>query len=124
MKSFVSLTPPDINMIKNAGFSRNANDTRLVLENGYFDVIIPFNTTFGFAEDYKKIIINAMYELILTRARNDINAIIQQGEGADKELKISIIKLEWMLPYILPSDNNKIKLLKFIEKDPLISISF
>ncbi|XP_051168533.1 uncharacterized protein LOC127286217 [Leptopilina boulardi] len=124
MKSLVSLTPPQLNLIENAGFSKIEADARITLENGYFDVTITLSMIFGFAEDYKKILMNAKHELILTRARNDTNAIIQTGQGADEEFKIFINKLEWMIPYILPADNNKIKLLKFIEKDPLISISF
>ncbi|XP_043469503.1 uncharacterized protein LOC122503133 [Leptopilina heterotoma] len=124
MKNYVSQTPTQINFIENAGYSRMTADARLVLENGYFDVTIPLSMIFGFAEDYKKIIMNAKHELILTRARSDMNAIIQTGQGGDEEFKIFINKLEWMVPYVLPADNNKIKLLKFIEKDPLISMSF
>ncbi|XP_051176669.1 uncharacterized protein LOC127291527 [Leptopilina boulardi] len=124
MKSLVSLTPPQLNLIENAGFSKIEADARITLENGYFDVTIPLSMIFGFAEDYKKILMNAKHELVFTRARNDTNAIIQTGQGADEEFKIFINKLEWMIPYVLPADNNKIKLLKFIEKDPLISISF
>ncbi|XP_051176795.1 uncharacterized protein LOC127291637 [Leptopilina boulardi] len=124
MKNYVSITPPQLNVIENAGFSKITLDSRITLENGYFDVTIPLSMIFGFAEDYKKIIINAKHELILTRARTDMNAIIQTGQGGDEQFKIVINKLEWMVPYILPADNNKVKLLKFIERDALISISF
>ncbi|XP_051157443.1 uncharacterized protein LOC127286311 [Leptopilina boulardi] len=124
MKNYVSVTPPQLNFIENAGFSKITADARITLENGYFDVTIPLGMIFGFAEDYKKIIINAKHELILTRARNDMNAIFQTGQGENEQFKISINKIEWMVPYVLPADNNKVKLLKFIEKDPLISMSF
>ncbi|XP_043482539.1 uncharacterized protein LOC122511403 [Leptopilina heterotoma] len=124
MKNYTSQTSNQLNFIENAGYSKIAADARLTLENGYFDVTIPLNMIFGFAEDYKKIIMNAKHELILTRARSDVNAVIQTGQGGDEEFKISINKLEWMVPYVLPSENNKVKLSKYIEKDPLISISF
>ncbi|XP_043465746.1 uncharacterized protein LOC122500738 [Leptopilina heterotoma] len=81
MKKYVSQTPTQLNFIENAGYSRMAADARLVLENGYFDVTIPLSMIFGFAEDYKKIVMNAKHELILTRARSDVNAVIQTGQG-------------------------------------------
>ena len=31
----------------------------------------------GFAEDYRKIVVNAKHELILMRSRNDLNAVLQ-----------------------------------------------
>ncbi|XP_043484718.1 uncharacterized protein LOC122512749 [Leptopilina heterotoma] len=74
MKNYTSQTSNQLNFIENAGYSKIAADARLTLENGYFDVTIPLNMIFGFAEDYKKIIINAKHELILTRARSDVNA--------------------------------------------------
>ncbi|XP_051174288.1 uncharacterized protein LOC127289995 [Leptopilina boulardi] len=108
MKNLVSLTPPQLNLSENAGFSKISADSRITLENGYFDVTIPLGMIFGFAEDYKKILMNAKHELILTRARNDTNAIIQTGQGADEEFKIFINKLEWMVPYVLPADNTSV----------------
>ncbi|XP_051169418.1 uncharacterized protein LOC127286857 [Leptopilina boulardi] len=124
MKSLVSLTPPQPNRAENAGVLNVEWNTRMSLQDGYFDVSIPLGMIFGFAEDYKKIDMNAKHELILIRARSDLNSIIQMGQGADEEFKVQINKVEWLVPYVLPSDNNKIKLLKFIEKDPLISMSF
>lgn len=52
---------------------------------------------FGIAEDYKKIIVNARHELILTRARNDVNAILQTAE---EQVKVSVNKIEWLLPNV------------------------
>ncbi|XP_051170477.1 uncharacterized protein LOC127287529 [Leptopilina boulardi] len=124
MKSLVSLTPPQLNRAENAGILNMELNTRMSLQDGYFDVSVPLGMIFGFAEDYKKIVMNAKHELILIRARSDLNSIIQTGEGADEQFKVQINKVEWLVPYVLPSDNNKIKLLKFIEKDPLISMSF
>ena len=42
-----------------------------------FDVHIPLSLLFGFAEDYRKIIVNTKHELILTRANSDANAILR-----------------------------------------------
>ncbi|XP_043461915.1 uncharacterized protein LOC122498297 [Leptopilina heterotoma] len=126
MKNLVSLSPSQLISAGNAGvFEYSALDLKMTLENGYFNVTIPLSMLFGFAEDYKKIVMNAKHELILIRSRSDLNAVIQTGNlDNNEEFKIRINKIEWLVPYILPSDSNKIKLLKFIEKDPLISISF
>ncbi|XP_043470556.1 uncharacterized protein LOC122503872 [Leptopilina heterotoma] len=112
---------------KKPGFTNSFStlDLKMTLENGYFNVTVPLSMLFGFAEDYKKIVMNAKHELILIRSRNDLNAVIQTGNlYNNEEFKITINKIEWLVPYILPSDSNKIKLLKFIEKHPLISMSF
>ena len=60
----------------------------------------------GFAEDYRKIIANAKHELILTRSRSEFNAIIQGQE--EEQFRITIHKVEWMIPYVMASDQHKI----------------
>lgn len=45
-------------------------------------------------------------------------------QTAEEQVKISITKIKWLLPNVRLSDARKIKLLKYIEKDPLISINF
>ncbi|XP_051168538.1 uncharacterized protein LOC127286221 [Leptopilina boulardi] len=122
MKNYVSIYSNQSKFLKNAGWFPTCNANKsLIDENGNFDVAIPLSTIFGFAEDYQKIIVNARHELILTRARSDVNAIIQT---APEDVKISIDKIEWLLPNVRLSDARKFKLLKYIEKDPLIPISF
>ncbi|XP_051173487.1 uncharacterized protein LOC127289544 [Leptopilina boulardi] len=118
MKGYVSLTLGQRNIIENAGWI----DTTLANNDGYFDVTIPLSLILGFAEDYRKVIVNAKHELIMTRARSDINAIIQ---GQDVEqFKITLYKIEWMMPYIMAADRHKIRLLQSIEKDSFITMSF
>ncbi|XP_043474824.1 uncharacterized protein LOC122506602 [Leptopilina heterotoma] len=108
--------------VENAGWFPTCDaNTPLADNNGNFDISIPLSVIFGFAEDYQKIIVNARHELILTRSRNDVNAILQTAEEL---VKISIDKIEWLLPNVRLSDARKFKLLKYIEKDPLIPISF
>ena len=60
-------------------------------------------------------VVNAGHELILT------NAVIQT---ADEQFKIIIDKIEWLLPSVKLSDARKFKLLKYIDKDPIIPICF
>ena len=89
---------------------------------GNFDVVIPLSICLGFAEDYKKIVVNMKHELVLTRTNNDTNAII--GIGAQENVKVTLTKIEWLMPYLVLSDQKKIELLRYVEKDPLISMGF
>ncbi|XP_012270282.2 uncharacterized protein LOC105694324 [Orussus abietinus] len=119
MKGYLSLTPGQRALMENAGWF--TEQTKLTDAAGYVDVSIPLSMILGFTEDYRKIVVNAKHELILTRANNDANAIVQT---ASKEYKVVIQKLEWLIPYVRVSDRRKIELLKFTEKDAPISISF
>ncbi|XP_051158485.1 uncharacterized protein LOC127279888 [Leptopilina boulardi] len=122
MKNYVSFDASQNKFLENVGLLEFGDTPTLTNNNGYFDVCIPLNMIFGFAEDYQKVIINAKHELILTRSRTDLNAVIQTAPL--EEFKIVIEKVEWLLPYIKLSDARKFKLLKYIEKDPSIPISF
>uniref|UniRef100_A0ABD2WBM8 Double jelly roll-like domain-containing protein n=1 Tax=Trichogramma kaykai TaxID=54128 RepID=A0ABD2WBM8_9HYME len=73
--------------MENAGWGSDISQHPQVIdENGYFDVHLPLNMIFGFAEDYKKIIVNAKHELILIRSRNDLNAIVQARDAISYRL--------------------------------------
>ncbi|XP_057324199.1 uncharacterized protein LOC130666892 [Microplitis mediator] len=65
-------------------------------------------------------------EIVLTISNSDINAYIQQaaaGAGAE-EVKLTLQKIEWIVPYVTLSDKEKIQALNYITSDPAISISF
>lgn len=117
MKNFISLNDNKSKMLYNSGWSPFVNLTTNV---GQFNYCIPLNILLGFAEDYKKIILNAKHELILIRARTDENAIITENE----HIKINITKLQWKLPHITVSEEEKLSLLKIVEKDYPIQMSF
>ncbi|XP_051174290.1 uncharacterized protein LOC127289998 [Leptopilina boulardi] len=124
MKTYISQTPNQIIYAENAGYLDFNDDSRVSNEHGYFDVNIPLSMILGFAEDYRKIVVNAKHELILTRSRTDRNAIVNINAAEREEFKIVIDKIEWMIPYLFVNDRQKIEILRFIEKDPLISMSF
>ena len=76
----------------------------------------------GFAEEYHKIIVNCKHELVLTRSKSDINAIVQTEL---KEFKINLVKIEWS--YVLLSGKHKIHLLHYLpslQKESPINMSF
>ncbi|XP_043271181.1 uncharacterized protein [Venturia canescens] len=121
MKNYVSQSPEQMSVMENAGWLSNDEST-LIDNDGYFDLCIPLSLILGFAEDYNQIIINAKHELILTRSNNDTNAVVQTPPA--EQFKISLLKIEWVVPYIKISDQRKISLLNFIAKDPPIALSF
>ncbi|XP_044005902.1 uncharacterized protein LOC122850917 [Aphidius gifuensis] len=95
-------------------------------ENGYFDLCIPLKMFFGFAEDYQKIIVNAKHEIILVRSRSDLNLIVRDVAIFQEEVKfdLKITNVEWLVPYVTLSNRNKMEMMKYIQKDPVISIGF
>ena len=122
MKAFPSINQNQLEFLASAGW----NGKTLVDENGNFEVLIPLNMILGFAEDYQRIVVNAKHELILTRSNDDKNAVVQPDEAvtAKETFKFAITKIEWLMPDITLSNSKKSSLLKFIEKDPLLTLSF
>lgn len=131
----------EIDRIKNAGItttiksllSMNENESKMSrlwgweiegskITSGSFSVSIPLNKIFGFAEDYKKIIMNCKHELVLLRSNTNLNAIkLSTNEVLDD---ITINKLVWRMPHIKVSDRERIHLLRYLEKDKAINIAF
>lgn len=117
MKAYPSLSPNQLKFLEISGW-KNEN---ILDDNGNFDVLLPLSMLLGFAEDYQKIIINAKHELIITRSNVDSNAIFQTD---DKTHQFTLTKIEWLMPNVILSNSRKANLLKFIEKDPSITMSF
>ena len=52
------------------------------------------------------------HELILTRSRKDFNAVMQEGTIENdvtiyEDFEIKLLKVEWLMPYVVPSDKQK-----------------
>lgn len=122
MKGYLSFSPNQLSSLENSGWYIN-DGTEVTNEEGYFDLSIPLNILCGFAEDYLKILMNVQLEIILTIANTDINAYIQTDAAAEN-VKVTLQKIEWIMPYITPSDKEKIQTLNYITSDPAIPISF
>ena len=124
MKGYPSFCPQQLIPLQITGW----NSENILDENGNFDILIPLSMIFGFAEDFQKIVCNAKHELILTRAQTDLNGIIQTARAAaaadDNTFVFTINKIEWLMPFIIPSNQNKLKLLKFLEKKPTLRMPF
>lgn len=92
------------------------------LANGYFHFRIPLRHLLGFAEDYRKVLLNGSQEIILIRSNTDKNCF--KTTDPTKTLKINIESIEWHVPYITPSDNNRLLMLQLIDRDAKIQIGF
>jgi len=121
MKGYASLTSSKAYSLENAGWYDAHETGRQTDANGYFDVNIPLKMLLGFFEDYNKFVVNAKHELILRLANTDNNAIIQTEA---EEYKISLIKVEWLLPHVRVADHIKIPLLNLIKEDKTLTLPF
>lgn len=117
MKSYISMNSGESKLAAlwnwNWGGYKNSN--------GMFSVIIPLNKVLGFAEDYKKIILNCKHELILNRSNSNLNSILMKD---DEDVEIQVQKVQWRVPHIKVSDRERLSLLKYLEKDKPIQVAF
>lgn len=99
------------------------NSKVLVKSKGYFNVEVPLKFLLGFAEDYKKVVINIKQELVLIRAHSDKN-FWSAGAADIGQLSVQLTKVGWRIPHIAVSDNVRVQLLKVLEKDPWLEMGF
>ena len=121
MKGYASLTPSQKHSLENAGWFNVDATGEQTDANGYFDVNIPLKLLLGFCEDYNKIVVNAKHELVLTRSNTDHNAIIQSEQ---ENYKMTLSKVEWLIPYVRASDQHRIPLLNLIKTDKALTLTF
>lgn len=91
------------------------------LEKNEFSFTVPLKLLLGFAEDYKRIIVNVKQELVLLRSASDHNAIVSEDAV---NIALNISSICWRVPHITVSDIYRLKLLRTIEKDTAIHVPF
>ena len=107
-------TDPTADIDANLGFNvRHNYIIKSPNPEGAFSFRVPLKHTFGFCEDYNKIIYGLKQTLTLTRD-NDNNAIFRDV-GVDAG-KIRLDKISWYMPKIIPADKEKMEIFKIIEK--------
>lgn len=119
IKGYISDSPNDANKLENSGWFPNGGSTVVDL-NGNFNICIPLNRLLGFAEDYKKIILNIRQELVLIRSNTDTNALV----GSDADVIVEIEKLDWKVPHITAGLPEELALTKYIDKNIDTQIAF
>lgn len=124
MKGYVSYGKKDLALLENAGWNSIDSDSDPpVVNSKEFYAIIPLNSLLGFAEDYKKIIVNSKHELVLLRARSDKMALISTNADSNNS-SITIDKIYWKVPYVTVSDNERLQILNLLDKNVSIPMSF
>ena len=92
-----------------------------VVPKGSFSFRIPLKHIFGFCEDYDKIVYGFKHTITLTRD-NDHEAIFRAD--AVNAGKITLSKVSWFMPYVVPADKNKMEIYKIIERKEKIPVGY
>lgn len=120
IKTFLSINAQDSKAMYNAGWVAPQSDT---LDNkNEFNFCIPLRMLLGFAEDYKRIIMNTKQELILLRSSTDVNAMYSSQAEVNGTLELT--KVSWKMPYIHISNTHRLSLLRLLKDDNPISLPF
>lgn len=119
MKSLISMNESESKIANSWGWNidgiKNTNG-------GNFSASIPLCNIMGFAEDFKKVVINSRHELILLRSNTNLNAVkLNTGEIVEN---VQINKIIWRVPHIKISDKEKINFLKLLERDRSLQLVF
>lgn len=86
LKTYCSRSPSDIFELHNTVWDLTTKDNHDFFNCEYFSGTIPLSHIMGFAEDYKKILINCSISLICTRSINNMDAIkILDDTAVNKE---------------------------------------
>lgn len=117
IKNLLSVREAESKILKNACWLGPGNTVKL----NKFTFSVPLRMLLGFAEDYRKIMVNIKQELILLRAASDKNALL--SADADN-LALEITDLYWRVPHLTVSDRFKEKLLKQVDKDMPVHLPF
>lgn len=121
MKGYLSYSPNESRRLQNAGWSP-LTDNNIVDDKGNFNVCLPLRMLLGFAEDFRKILLNVKQELILIRSSTDTNAI--ENSNADESVKIELGQVSWKIPHISVADAERLKLLKYLQKNVTMDLAF
>lgn len=117
LKGYASYVPHNMKRLEIAGWKTESNQQATA---GYINFCIPLRSIFGFAEDFRKILMNMKHELILLRSRTDVNCFV----GANNHSSIQINKIQWRIPHVSVSDVEKLKLLKVIDRQQPIPLQY
>lgn len=122
LKAYLSCTLNNYYSYHNAGWI--LQDSSIVNDSGEFSFCIPLKYWLGFFEDFKKILINARIELILTRCNNDLNSLHTKALNSATTGSITLNKVVWKIPHVTVDDSERLKLMKIVEKGKSLFIPF
>ncbi|XP_031336367.1 uncharacterized protein LOC116165817 [Photinus pyralis] len=112
IKGFCSYTSDQSRCLSHAGWSPSGSPQILNSTKTAFCASIPLKHVLGFAEGYRKPLVNIRQELILIRSKDDSDCY--KGET---EVKINLTKVTWKVPYVIPNDAMKLSIYGRINKN-------
>lgn len=121
MKNILSVREDEYRNLENACWFGVGGRKKIAKDSNTFSFSIPLKMLLGFAEDYRRVVMNVKQELILLRSATDTNAIISSEADAHT---LTITNLYWRVPHITVSDSFRLKMLRMIEKDTSIHVPF
>ena len=111
----------------NIGFSIRRHQILNSDQAGSFSFKIPLRHIFGFCGDYDKIVYGLKHTLTLTR-NNDDDAIYRNNNdianNAMVDGAVTITKISWFMPHVMPADQYKMELYKIIERKEKIPVGY
>jgi len=88
---------------------------------GTFSFVIPLSHLFGFCDDYHRVVYGIKHSLLLSR-QADTDAIFKADAIIDG--KITLSKLSWFMPHVIPALEYKSMLMKQIEAKVKVPVAF
>lgn len=126
LKNYVSLNDDEIKGMSVTAWDMEKNNQHLINSDGLFSVDLPLARLCGFCEDWKKIVPAAKHDLILTLSTSITNSYyIPTGYDPDKKQPtITLTKIVWKLPFVKPAEAQYYRILKHINDQKPINMSF
>ena len=84
-------------------------------------MIIPLKHIFGFCEDYDKIVCGLKHSLTLVRKTDEDTLIRAAAAGAGK---VSLDKISWFMPHVIPADAQKFSIYKTIKSNVKLPVAY
>ncbi|CAH0387493.1 unnamed protein product [Bemisia tabaci] len=118
-KIFTTYTESEIKQLVTMGWPLGSTVTS---DTGGFNVRLPFSVLFGLGYDVTQVLVNAKIEILLTRARSDDDA--QHSTVVEAGVYLKVEKIVFKLPHVAVDDKSRLALLKIIEKDVPLNLTF
>lgn len=120
LKGYASFSESESIALSASGWSGIANNPQ-ILNGGknHFSACIPLRMLLGFAEDYRRVIVNMRQELILIRSRTD-----DACYKCETPVTFEITKIQWKVPHVTVNDAVKLTILDKINRNLPIQIAF
>ena len=88
---------------------------------GTFSFRIPLKHIFGFCDDYDKIVYDSKHSLTLVRKTDDDVIFSRAAAGTGK---VSLDKMSWFMPHVIPADVEKFSIYKTTESKVKLPVSY